>query len=194
MATYTPNYDLIKPDTDDVVQISDLNENMDIVDTAIMDAANPQKFVDGEQGEIVGSAADTDGKIFAENDGTGSVTGWNALKQQVANIPPIPPAMTQAEINTGTQTATRVISPKILKDNLPFSVSATLAAATTTTVSNAKIRAGQEFIIYDNAGTDAQLAAYLAAAYTSVVSAGKVVFTKTGTTPTITIPVILQFL
>lgn len=33
MATYTPNYNLKKPATTDVVNIADINGNMDIIDT-----------------------------------------------------------------------------------------------------------------------------------------------------------------
>jgi hypothetical protein len=37
----------------------------------------------GVQGTIVGSAADTQGRVFAEVDGTGSVTGWASLTGRV---------------------------------------------------------------------------------------------------------------
>lgn len=35
MATYTPNYNLKKPATTDLVSIADINENMDTLDTVI---------------------------------------------------------------------------------------------------------------------------------------------------------------
>ena len=35
VSTYTTNYSLKKPDADDKVQISDINRNMDIIDTKI---------------------------------------------------------------------------------------------------------------------------------------------------------------
>jgi hypothetical protein len=40
MATNTPNFNLIKPDLTDIVDIGDLNDNMDIIDTALADAAS----------------------------------------------------------------------------------------------------------------------------------------------------------
>jgi hypothetical protein len=40
MATTTPNYDLVKPDFTDVVDISDINGNMDILDTTIKAVAD----------------------------------------------------------------------------------------------------------------------------------------------------------
>ncbi len=35
MSTLTPNFSLIKPDFTDVVDVTDLNDNMDIIDTAL---------------------------------------------------------------------------------------------------------------------------------------------------------------
>ena len=35
MATNTPNFNLIKPDLTDNVDIDDINSNMDIIDTAL---------------------------------------------------------------------------------------------------------------------------------------------------------------
>jgi hypothetical protein len=35
MATNTPNFNLVKPDFTDVVDVTDLNGNMDIIDTAL---------------------------------------------------------------------------------------------------------------------------------------------------------------
>ena len=48
---------------------------------AIEDTPGVGQFAAGKLGTIAGSA--TDGRIKAEDDGTGSVNGWNALKQRV---------------------------------------------------------------------------------------------------------------
>lgn len=40
MATYTPNYNLIKPDVTDLVDVGDLNDNSDIIDTTLAAKAN----------------------------------------------------------------------------------------------------------------------------------------------------------
>ena len=42
------------------------------------------QFANGRLGTIAGST--TDGRIKAENDGTGSVNGWSALKQRVSTV------------------------------------------------------------------------------------------------------------
>ena len=49
---------------------------------AIEDTPGVGQFGAGKLGTIAGST--TDGRIKAENDGTGSVNGWNALKQRVS--------------------------------------------------------------------------------------------------------------
>ena len=40
MATNTPNYNLVKPDLTDIVDIADINGNMDIIDTTIKAVAD----------------------------------------------------------------------------------------------------------------------------------------------------------
>jgi hypothetical protein len=40
MATNTPNYNLVKPDLVDIVDIADINGNMDILDTTIKAVAD----------------------------------------------------------------------------------------------------------------------------------------------------------
>ena len=49
---------------------------------AIEDTPGISQFASGKLGTIAGST--TDGRIKAEDDGTGSVNGWNALKQRVS--------------------------------------------------------------------------------------------------------------
>ena len=49
---------------------------------AIEDTPGVGQFGAGKLGTIAGSAAD--GRVAAENDGTGSVNGWSALKQRVS--------------------------------------------------------------------------------------------------------------
>lgn len=58
-------------------QITSLNDRVQ----AIEDTPGVGQFGAGKLGTIAGSTAD--GKVAAENDGTGSVNGWNALKQRV---------------------------------------------------------------------------------------------------------------
>ena len=48
---------------------------------AIEDTPGISQFASGKLGTIAGSTAD--GRVKAEDDGTGSVNGWNALKQRV---------------------------------------------------------------------------------------------------------------
>ena len=57
--------------------ISSLNSRVQ----AIEDTPGVGQFAAGKLGTIAGST--TDGRIKAEDDGTGSVNGWNALKQRV---------------------------------------------------------------------------------------------------------------
>ena len=49
---------------------------------AIEDTPGISQFASGKLGTIAGSTAD--GRVNAEDDGTGSVNGWNALKQRVS--------------------------------------------------------------------------------------------------------------
>lgn len=64
------------------------------------------QFTNSTAGIIQGSA--TDGKVFAENDGTGSVYGWDALKTRVSNaesdiveiVSVLPRAITLVEVGT----------------------------------------------------------------------------------------------
>ena len=49
---------------------------------AIEDTPGISQFASGKLGTIAGSTAD--GRVKAEDDGTGSVNGWNALKQRVS--------------------------------------------------------------------------------------------------------------
>ena len=58
--------------------ISSLNSRVQ----AIEDTPGVGQFAAGKLGTIAGSAAD--GRVAAENDGTGSVNGWSALKQRVS--------------------------------------------------------------------------------------------------------------
>ena len=58
--------------------ISSLNSRVQ----AIEDTPGVGQFGAGKLGTIAGST--TDGRIMAEDDGTGSVNGWSALKQRVA--------------------------------------------------------------------------------------------------------------
>lgn len=69
-------------------------------------------FTNASPGVIKGSA--TDGKVYAENDGTGSVYGWDALKQRVSDVEDdvadIPIVKTRGSyINTGYTTTGEIV-------------------------------------------------------------------------------------
>lgn len=46
MATFTPNYNLKKPETTDFINIKDINDNMDILDGQLKALSEAQKDID----------------------------------------------------------------------------------------------------------------------------------------------------
>ena len=82
MATFTENYDLIKPDGDDYYDVADFNENMDALDGLM--AAAEQITAAVEQGmadiaEKIGTPAETGQTLFSLLQG-GSVTFASLFK------------------------------------------------------------------------------------------------------------------
>lgn len=57
MATYTENFNLIKPDDEDYYDVSDFNENMDVIDAEL--AAVAENASGGEVLDKIGSPSDT---------------------------------------------------------------------------------------------------------------------------------------
>ena len=61
MATYTEHYNLLKPDTEDFYDISDFNENMDLLDTQLMQMEAEAESTGSAVAEVsqkIGTAAD----------------------------------------------------------------------------------------------------------------------------------------
>jgi len=67
MSTYTENYNLIKPDETDHYDVQEFNENMDIIDTQMMQTENTVEQMDGK----IGTPAQTGNTLFSLLEGNG---------------------------------------------------------------------------------------------------------------------------
>ena len=75
MATYTENYNLIKPDSEDYYDIQDFNDNMDSVDTLLAEAEAATESIN----EKIGTPTEAGQTLFSllQN---GSAAGFTAIK------------------------------------------------------------------------------------------------------------------
>lgn len=76
MATYTENFDLIKPDDEDYYDVADFNANMDIIDAelgAVAEQANSAEIADkiGQPGDTVPNTVFGKMNGFISEDGKG---------------------------------------------------------------------------------------------------------------------------
>lgn len=77
MATYTENYDLVKPAEEDFYSVADFNENMETIDTALAETAGQMDGMGDTLAEMngkIGTAADTgEDTLFGLLHGGGSL-------------------------------------------------------------------------------------------------------------------------
>ena len=84
MATYTENYNLIKPDEEDYYDVADFNENMDTLDGAMAAAENAA----AEISEKIGTPAESGQTLFSllsQKSNTG-MTGIKSIQRVVYTL------------------------------------------------------------------------------------------------------------
>lgn len=77
------------------------------------------QFTNGTLGTIKG--VNTDGKVYAENDGTGSIVGWDALKTRVTNVENNKADKTTVDSIPVVKTATGTIGTSSTTANVAYS-------------------------------------------------------------------------
>ncbi len=84
MATYTENYNLIKPDEEDYYDVTDFNENMDTLDGAMAAAENAAAEINAK----IGTPAESGQTLFSllgQKSSTG-ITGIKSIQRVVYTL------------------------------------------------------------------------------------------------------------
>jgi len=98
MSTFTENYSLIKPDTDDYYDVTDFNENMDTIDTLMAVAEAEQQKIS----EKIGSPEDTDNSTLF-----GCLNAGGSLVKSIQTLI----CDTQSNAGTLTQKLEKTVNP-----------------------------------------------------------------------------------
>ncbi|MTI56167.1 hypothetical protein [Geosporobacter ferrireducens] len=125
---YTGNYGLKKPDGADVVNVQDINDNMDILDTTVKTLADTMQ--DGAVSEAVGQI---NNKIGTNTDAGGTLTVFARLKQIYDHLASVLSSSRAAKIdNLDTIVSSRASQTSL--DNVNTKVGVNTDTGGTTTV------------------------------------------------------------